>query len=281
MAIYDINGEYINSAYAVDEEVLSQAYDIAGNPLIEQADLGVMTYNPQWWTKINSQLTMQQEIFNKYKPDIIGFQEYSTNGTLASVGSQALADYPYKYMSNRYNYNGIASKLQLNNVTNNQYTYYDDEYWQYQKGYFTCKGKTIAFYNTHLTWRATAESQEGRRQQAAELFADAETEDYVIITGDFNSYARNVEQPDYINIFKPFYDAGYHLANASPTAGFTGTYCGLTTASSLADMQAPCDNIIVSGNIDITNVVFDLTKLQYLDGNYIDHIPVIATLQIN
>lgn len=279
MAIFDKCGTEIYDAYAINAEKISEAYDIDGNRVF--SNLIVMTYNPQWWTKINSQLSMQQAIINKYKPHIIGFQEYTTNGSLPSVGSQALTDYYNKYVSNKYNYNGIASKVSLSDVTNNQYTYSDDEYWQYQKGYLSYGGKTIAFYNTHLTWRSDATSREGRRLQAAELFADAETEEYVIITGDFNSYARNTSQTDYINIFKPFVDAGYNLANASPTAGFTGTYCGLTSATSLADMEAPCDNIIVSGNIDIVDVTFDLTKLQYLDGNYIDHIPVVAELQIN
>lgn len=278
MSIYKLDGAELLTPYNIDGDELSQVYDISGNPLLVGVFV-VMTYNPQWWTKINSQLAMQEEILEKYNPNIIGFQEYSTNGSLPSVGSQALENYPYKYVSNHYNYNGIASKIQLTNVTNNQYTYHDDEYWQYQKGYFNFNGVTIAFYNTHLTWRY--ESQEGRRLQAEQLFADAQTEEYVIITGDFNSYAYNTSQTDYINIFKPFVDAGYNLANASPDAGFHGTYCGLAYPTSEADMEAPCDSIIVSGNIEIEEVIFDFTKFDYLDGNYVDHIPVVAKLQIN
>jgi hypothetical protein len=37
----------------------------------------------------------------------------------------------------------------------------------------------------------------------------------------------------------------------------------------------------VSNNIDITDVVFDTTKLSYLNGNAIDHIPVVATLRLS
>lgn len=289
--IYDVDGRSVNSPRNLDAELIQYAYDIGGIvvfdsgsvPIVPEPDpleLIVMSYNPQWFSGINSQLAMLNEIFGTYNADIIGFQEYYKTSDMPSVAQNALVNYPYKYKASlATNPNGIASKTEATSIQNIQYSYVDDETWQYQKAKFTFEEKTITFYNTHLTWRAT--STEGRRLQAAELFADAQSESNVIITGDFNTYARNVEHADYINVFKPFFDAGYNLANASPTAGFTGTYCGYTSASSLSDMEAPCDNIIVSSNISIQEVWFDLTKLNYLNGCYIDHIPVVAKILVN
>ena len=138
-------------------------------------------------------------------------------------------------------------------------------------------GKTITLINTHLCYI----TESVKWQQMQELFVIAEQCDYCIITGDFNSMQMSEEADDYINMYKPFVDAGYHLANNSPTAGFHNTYAYLTSPTSLADLQTAPDSIIVSSNIGITNVIFDPTKLSYLNGSVIDHIPVVAELLIN
>lgn len=286
--VYDKNGRSLSNIFSVNGKEIQRAYDLNGKlifeggsaPSTDSVELTIMTFNPQWFTGINSQLDMLNDIFTTYNPDIIGFQEYYKTSSIPAVAESALSGYPYKYKSTiATNPNGIVSKVPITNVQSIQYTYYDDEKWVYQKAKVVVDNKELTVYNTHLTWRAA--STEGRRLQAAELFADAQSESNVIITGDFNTYARNVEHADYINVFKPFFDAGYNLANASPTAGFTGTYCGYTSASSLSDMEAPCDNIIVSSNISIQEVWFDLTKLDYLNGSYIDHIPVVAKILVN
>ena len=86
---------------------------------------------------------------------------------------------------------------------------------------------------------------------------------------------------DYIGIFKPFVDAGYNLANSTTEKGFTKTWTTSATATSTAEMTYPCDNIITSSNIDINSVVFDDTKFSYLNGQSIDHIPLIAEVTIS
>lgn len=295
--IYNLNGENINLPRNMSSELISRAYDVKGNvvfdsgsgPIVPEPDpleLVVMSYNPQWFSGINSQLAMLNEIFGTYNADIIGFQEYYKSSNMPSVAKNALANYPYKYKASlATNPNGIASKTEATSIQNIQYSYADDETWQYQKAKFTFEEKTITFYNTHLTWRKNDASAEGRRLQTIQLLADAQAEENVIITGDFNSYAKTIEDEDYINIFKPFIDAGYNMVNASLKSGFYGTYLGLTylpsSAKSITEIGTPCDNIIVSGNIDLANIWYDETKLKYLNGKTIDHIPVVAKLIIH
>ena len=78
-----------------------------------------------------------------------------------------------------------------------------------------------------------------------------------------------------------FEEAGYRMANHQSDGSYTKTWTSLTEASGLSDFAQPTDDIIVSPNIDILSVSFDVTKLSYLNGSQIDHIPIIATLEVN
>lgn len=286
MAIYDINGDVLDTAYGVDGNSLSHAYDLTGDQIFPDGPpspvtLKVMSYNVQWFTKINSQQAMQNAIIAAYTPDVIGFQEFTKTATIPTVGQNMLSAYPYVQLSSHYNYMGLASKTALSNPISVDYVTQDTagetEIRAYQKCYINVGGRQIAWFNTHLSYKNSAP----KYAQMAELFQAAELEEYAIITGDFNSVALADTDNDYINMYKQFVDAGYNLANNSPTAGFTKTFSSQSTASSLADLMTTPDTIIVSGNIDIDSVVFDTTKLSYLDGNPIDHIPLIASLTIN
>lgn len=283
MAIYDINGNNLTEAYAPNGISLNSAYDKNGN-IVFTSRLTVMTYNVQWFTRINSQQAMQQKIISDYDADIIGVQELSQNGVIPSLGQLVFADYQYQQLSNHKNYMGMMSKLPLSNIVIADYETQDpedasryNETRAYMMADITFGGKVITWINTHLCYLTTAP----KYAQMAELFDIAEQKEYCIITGDFNNTASSVSDNDYINMFKPYVDAGYNLANCSPSAGFTKTCSDLTTATTTADLINPCDSIITSGNIDIVDVVFDTTKFSYLNGDPIDHIPVIAELQIN
>lgn len=283
MAIYNNDGEELFSAYTVNGANLDTAYDKDGN-IIFASHLTVMTYNVQWFTKINSQQEMQQKIISDYDAHLIGVQELSQNGTIPSVGQTVFAPYQYQQLSNHKNYLGMMSKLPLSNIVIADYETQDPEDMSrynetraYMMADFAYGGKTITWINTHLCYlNATP-----KYAQMAELFAIAEQKEYCIITGDFNNYAESISDDDYVNMFKQYVDAGYNLANCSPLAGFTKTCSELTTATTTADLMNAADGIITSGNIDIESVIFDTTKFSYLDGNPIDHIPVIAELQIN
>lgn len=290
MAVYDINNNSLSALYDAIGTSRSSAYDINGNLMwskrVEPTSLKVMTYNVQRFRGINSQQAMQNAIISKYNADFIGLQEIGAL-TMPTVGANMLADYFDKKIANGSNVSnpvGIVSKnMSFTNVNTVKFEHQDpldqsswDEERAYIKGTIVVDGKTITFVSAHLSYLTTSI----KYQQMAELFAFAEQCDHVIITGDFNSMEMSEQSDDYISMYKPFVDAGYNLANNSPTAGFTNTYTNQSNASSTDDLQTAPDTIIVSGNIGIDKVVFDTTKFSYLNGSEIDHIPLIATLSV-
>lgn len=290
MAIYDKNGNEIFAVYDKSGNPLSQAFNKDGEVIYPtDVRLKVMTYNVQWFTGINSQQTMQDIIINGNEPDIIGFQEISKNGTIPTVGNNVLTNYNYKQLSNHVNYIAFASKIPMSNIITADFENQSDlEASQYNetRAYMVAdievNGKTVKWLNTHLC----VLERVVRFAQFEELLDIADgyiSQGYpVIMTGDFNSTnALSTEGVDYINMYKLCVDKGYNLANCTTERGFTKTCSALTTASSLSDLEKALDNIIVSSDITILSVVFDTTKFSYLNGSPIDHIPIIATLQVN
>ena len=285
MSVYDLNGNEIDLVYDKNGNTISQAYDINGNPLIntEPVNIKVMSYNVRWWQNFNSQQTMQEEIISTYTPDIIGFQEFSRNTNVPTVGANVLVDYPAIRLSNHFNFNALASKYTLYNLTSADYQTQDqydiDTYHEtrsYMKCYMHINGKNICWLNTHLC----CQNSTPQYAQMLELFNMAEQEEYVIITGDFNSHGMDIESDDYIGLYKQYVDSGYHLINSTLLTGFTKTWTSSTTATSTTQMTYPHDNIITSSNINIISAYFDDTKFSYLNGEAIDHIPLVAKLQI-
>jgi len=282
MGVYPIDGQSTNTAYKIDGTRLAQAYDIGKNPLISTKQrFNVMTYNVQWFTGINSQVSMQQKILSNNNPDIIGLQELTQNGIIPSVGKTVLSEYT-TILSNHNNYLGISSRLPLYDTVVTDFVNQDpydmsqlNETRAYIKTYFDFNGKRICFINSHLCLTTSY-----IYLQMKELFDIAEEEEYVIITADFNTSFQLFSSLRYINTYKQFVDAGYNLVNNSPTSGITKTYSDSATATSLSQFISNTDSIIVSGNIDIEHTNFDTTKLQYLNGDSIDHIAVAATLLI-
>ena len=284
MPVYDINGTNIMTVYDKNGNPLTQAYDVNGSQLLDANDLAVMTYNVQRFRGINSQQAMQDQIINTYKPTIIGMQELG-NSTLPSIGVNMLADYSVKRLSNHTNKIMMVTKsLTLNNLVIADFTNQDpldlsmwNETRAYMKAEITVGDKIITWINTHLCFM----TQSVKWLQMNEIFELAEQCDYCIITGDFNSQTVNATSDDYLNMYKQFVDAGYNLANNSPSSGFTNTFTNATTASALSDLTDAPDTIIVSSNITINSVTFDTTKFSYLNGQAIDHIPIYAELRIN
>lgn len=277
MAIYNKNGEIVSSVYNYQGAGLQQAFDKDGNPLMSSSFI-VMSYNVQDFLGINSQQSLQNAIVYRYNADFIGIQEFYNTNTVPQIASNMLASYDYLYRSSHKNFLAIASKKQMTSVVATDFETQDpndmSQYGEtraYIKGYLNVGGHNVCIINTHLCL-----TDAPKWAQMAELFEIAENEEYCILTGDFNSFALSTADNDYINMFKPFVDAGYKLANSN----FTKTYCRANSATSLNDFDTAPDNIIVSGNINIDSVVFDTTKLNYLNGSKIDHIPVIATLSI-
>lgn len=278
MAIYDIDGNPIQVAYNADGNPLAEAYDADGNPLYESSNqIVVMTYNPQWFTGINGQQAMQNLIVSRNNPHIIGFQEFSKNGSVSTVASNMLTDYSYTQMSSHYNYLYMASKIPMSNIQMADFVNQRGETRAYMKCDIQVDGKTITWINTHLDYQYDSTQY----AQMQEIFAIAEQCDYCIITGDFNNWATSIADADYIGLYKPFVDAGYNLANCTAERGFTKTWTDSSIATSPSEMTYPTDNIITSSNISIDSVTFDTTKFSYLNGNSIDHIPIVAQLTVN
>ena len=275
--IYNVNGAQLNTAYDVEGEELEQAYDVNGNQLIEPiaAGFAVMTYNVQWFSGLNANQSMQQNIINAYNANIIGLQELRTS--MPAVGSAVLSDYPYIELGTQTNKTGIASKIQLSNVTSGTFTNQASETRGWQKAYITVDGKTICWINTHLE---TSSYETVKVAQAAEVFAMVQNETYFIITGDFNTVCKSVNDTEYTTIMKQFIDAGYNSANCSEQHGFLDTW---TSGSTAGGTWYPCDHVITSASISIDNVVVDTTKIDMAaqTGQSIDHIPLIAYLTIN
>lgn len=290
MSVYNASGLPLSTAYGFNGTELEKLYDDNGGVVWSKSSgssLIIMTYNVQFFNGINSQPAMQRAIINAYKPDIIGMQELGayTDSTLPSVCQTMLANYQVKQLSNHKNKVMLCTKnYTLSNIVIADFKNQDpqdasqySETRAYIKANISVGGKTITLINTHLCYL----TQSAKWLQMGEIFSLVEQCDYVIITGDFNSMEMSEESDDYIHMYKQFVDAGYHLANNSPASGFHNTYTNQSTASSLADLQTAPDTIIVSPNILIKSVVFDATKLSYLNGSVIDHIPVIAEVTIN
>lgn len=280
MAIYDITGNSLDSVYGTGGELLGQAYDIDGNELIEpvQTELVVMSYNVQGFTGLNANESMQSGIISTYNPLIVGLQELGRNTSFPSVGAAVFSDYPYKYLSPPiYNRPAIASKVQLNDVTGNEFVNQDGESKGYQKSYFSFSGKTICWINAHL---ATSDNESAKVAQAHELYELVQNETYFIITGDFNTVCKTTSATEYTTIMKQFIDAGYHSANCSEQHGFIDTW---TSGHTSGGTWYPCDHIITSANISINTVIADMTKIAIAEqtSQSIDHLPIIAYLTIN
>lgn len=282
MPVYNINGNSAMVAYNYNGIRQPQVYDIQQNPLLP--NLVVMTYNVGNFTGINAQQTMQDTIIAKYEPDIVSLQELMNNATLPTVGANMFEDYSYKQVSNHKNRLFMISKtITPSNVVIADFTNQDpldasqwNETRAYMKGDIEVNGKTITWFNTHLCYL----TQSVKWQQMQELYTMAQNCEYAILAGDFNSYPMTVESDEYINMYKPFVDAGYKVLNCSPAYGFTNTWTSSTTATSMADLTHPHDSIIVSGNITVVDVVLDTTKFNYVNGSEFDHIPVVAYLQV-
>ena len=241
----------------------------------------IMSYNVQCFDYINSQASVQKKIFNKNNAVVVGIQELSTSRTIKPAGQIALADYPYKYFSAHKAFLGFASKYPLKNLRCRDFRNQDPQdmtqYGQtraYMMADLCIDGKNLTLINAHLCFL----TQSIKWKQMMELFDLARTMENVILTGDFNCFITSPGDSEYINMYKPFVDAGYHLADCD--GKITKTWTDKRTPKSLDEFTYPTDNIITSPNITIKKVYYDKTKLKYPNGYEMDHIPIIALVSV-
>ena len=128
----------------------------------------------------------------------------------------------------------------------------------YQRSEIKKDGKTIAFYNTHLSY----EDEALRKKQMETLLAALDNDkcDYKILVGDFNADQGTKE----FDMFKK----NYKLSN-----GFKGTWLDTYTGDDDSMKVNSVDNIIVSKNIKIKNV-------KMVSNSTSDHNPLVAELEL-
>ena len=244
----------------------------------------VMSFNPQRWEGLNSDITLMRKIIDTYKPDIIGLQEYREKIAGSDVYSAVFADYPYHYYASAiYNPVGIVSKYPLSSVSTVLYASQGSEKRGYTKAYITVNQQKICWLNTHLEILPTTEdSREIRTAQARELIGVMKAERYAICTGDFNAGdCHDKTDPDYIEVIKPFLQEGYHSANSSDQHGFLATFYDGITVNNFT-RYACIDEVITTSNIDITAVDVDKQKsTANKNGLFLDHLPIVAHCRIN
>lgn len=278
--MYRVDGNAINSAYDNAGQSLSQAYDVNGNPLIQEADLVVMTYNIQWFTGINANQSMQTGILDAYKPDIIGFQEFqkATSSSIPAMATALLSgDYPYINMGNYGNKNALASKYEMTNFATVPHTTQTMDGQSYSTATIMIEGKEILLLVSHVT---TSDYETTKVAQVHEVYEAVQDAEYFIIMADFNTVCKSVNDTEYTTIMKQFVDAGYNVANCSEQFGFKDTW---TSGSTAGGTWYPCDHIITSSNIAMNTVIVDTSKIDVAvqTGKSIDHLPIVAYLTVN
>ena len=289
MSVYNKSGTIISSAYNVGGSLLPQAYDIDGTPILSGIPLKVMQYNcGQWYVgdhdnvpadKDEEYYALQNGMIQQNNPDILLIEEYTAQ--FSKAGRTALSmlqsDYPYYHEQTNGTtttvvQRAIFSKYPLSNYQTHIFTSHSNYY--FDSCTITVANIPITVVALHFHWN----NRTYRTQEAAALLEFAESNQYVIIGGDFNTVdCSDTSGADYIAEIKPFVDAEYNVANCGEF-GFLGTYTG---NSSAPYTMSVLDNIITSSNIDIDSVTVDETKLTDLIGEKVDHLPIIAELTIN
>lgn len=298
--IYDVNGNILASAYSVNGSPLSVAYDIDGNVIFmsDAKEIKVMSYNCGQWltgggtgtstenTNAVNHRALLQSIMTAQDPDILCIQEYwdvigsvtvkdllttympyyqEVNGKTAYYGHAIFSKYPITdFMTS-----ALSSPLDFKTVnqSSNVGRFID-------RCIITVDGIEITVFNTHL---ATSNQEETKVAQS-ELICDyIANYNRFILCGDFNTVCKSTSDTEYTTIMKQFVDAGYHVGNCSNQHGFTDTFTDGSTASGT---WYPCDHIITSSNIGIKTVTVDETKLTDGLNEKIDHLPLIANLEV-
>ena len=277
--IYDKNGNQLFSAYNKSGEPLERAYNKNGEEIFPENILKVMSYNVLRWDGYNS-LKVIQDIAFGFGADLVGIQEwgYTSSKTIEGTNCETyLNGFGYsdiRITSDDYNHKALASKYQLSNYSETVYAA-SHETRSYTKAYFTFNNKQIAWFNTHTDYQ----EDNYKYNQIQELLAAVENEEYFIITGDLNTTCTDKNSTEYENCVQPFIDAGYNVANSPVGDPLVWTfYSGKTVGES--SQITPPDNIITSANIEIVSVNTIDTKLSASGAYVIDHIPIVAILEV-
>ena len=215
--------------------------------------------------KVETRAAAWQQKMTNHKVDILVAQEwlpYLDSDKTVDANSKVFGSmYPYRYGTNTSTYDGkaIVSKAPLSNISYE--TMVSNVGRRYLKAYTTIGGKQVCIINAHLSFEDDINTN--RKEEIVQLLNMAQTEKYVIIAGDFNTFTADE--------FRIFEEAGYSLANAGAFGEFN-TWPNLGR-NPTANVNRVIDNIIVSPGIKINSVVAEDTMLS-------DHALLVAELQL-
>lgn len=293
MALYDKDGNELVTVYDAEGNEVLTVYDAEGNVIwVADRQITVCCYNVgQWYIGSGSRIptenkteytALQTTIFNNIRPDICMMQEAPTtfckDGTLAAdFLSTWFDDIHITRGAEGFKAHTMAShNLPIRDYTEVGFVNASGNYPGYETGYVTVNGHQIFLVNTHIvtTPQATQEAQ------VAEIRAAVADKEYFIICGDFNFVIHSLTDEDYTDCIKPFVDLGYHTANCGEF-GIFNTYYRTAEADPEDGYKPATDHIITSSNIDIISVYVDTTKLTDNINDKIDHIPLVAVLDVN
>lgn len=284
--IYSVSGSTLNSVNGINGNTLSTAYDVDGEVVFPAlpTDLKVMTYNVgQWYIGSGTNVpadkdaeyyALQNGMIANADADILFLCEYWDTFSQAGRTALSMLSQYYPYIETRNGGSGyygraICSKYPLSNYTHHAFSNESSRY--YDSVSVTIGGTSLKLVVTHLSTDASK-----RSVQIGELITFLSSQDMFICAGDFNPLTIcngvTTEADDYTNIIMPLLNAGFHLANCSTR--FMYTYNDDTWNGCL-------DNIVTSSNITIEDAYVDETKLTDGIGDKVDHMPLIAELQIS
>ena len=276
-------GLYIHDSINADFELTISYKKSTAQSIQKDNILTVMTYNADRFSLVNANEEMHSIILEKYGVDIVGIQEYRETINNNSIFTNVFTDYKYHHENSIIpNPSGIVSKKKLFSVHDYLFTNQSKdeesptEYVEirgYTKSYIYVNGKKICWINTHIDLNETT-----RYLQLAELKNIMLSEEYAILTGDLNtSKIIDSTSPEWEKAIKPFLDSGIKCANNNDTYGYNWTWADLNFTKT-----AKVDNIIVTPNIDFVEVVFDKTRMDYINSTDVpEHNPIIVKLRVN
>ena len=136
----------------------------------------------------------------------------------------------------------------------------------------TVNGVPITIVNTHLGLTLA-----NRQAEIAQLITFLQTQNRFIACGDYNMlHCKTVTDEDYVAIMQPILSAGFHSANCDDF-GFLETYSDNPTETYTGCL----DNIVTSNNVAIADAYVDETKLNDGINEKVDHMPLIAEIQLS
>jgi len=291
MAIYERNGTELNTAYDKAAAELDNAYSADGATVfVKDRTIKVMTYNVGTWyagehdnvpaDKDAEYYALQKGIIESNDADIVCLEEYckqfsKTGRTAISILQECGYTYIHEQggdnpQASSANGRCIASKYPISNYTDRNFN--DGSGTYYDSCVVSVNGIQINLVITHLHWN----DRDKRASEIALIMSLLNGYTRFILAGDFNTTdCYDTSGADYTAVIKQLVDAGYNLANCADF-GFILTYYN----TPVSEWTGVLDNIVSSSNIRILDVEVDDTKLYDELPERVDHIPLIATLEL-